>query len=41
LDIAGRMWNAGDVHSLSLANLDGEYCSVISAATALQTSAIF
>jgi nicotinamidase-related amidase len=40
LDITGRMWSAGDVHSLSLANLDGEYCSVISAAAALQTSAI-
>lgn len=34
-DWNGRLWSAEDVHALSLANLDGEYCSVISAAEAL------
>ena len=34
-DWNGRVWNAEDVHALSLANLSGEYCTVISAAEAL------
>jgi nicotinamidase-related amidase len=40
LDLNGRMWSADEVHSLSLANLDDEYCSVVSAAAALRASAI-
>lgn len=27
-DLSGRIWSAEDVHALSLANLDGEYCRV-------------
>jgi len=27
-DLSGRHWGAEDVHQLSLANLDGEYCTV-------------
>jgi nicotinamidase-related amidase len=30
-DYHGRLWTADEVHSLSIANLDGEYCTVISA----------
>jgi nicotinamidase-related amidase len=39
MDWHGRMWSADAVHSLSLANLDGEYCSVISLTRAFETSA--
>jgi nicotinamidase-related amidase len=28
-DRRGRLWSADDVHALSLANMDGEYCSVL------------
>jgi len=35
-DWNGRLWSAEDVHALSLANLDGEYCTVIGAARALE-----
>jgi nicotinamidase-related amidase len=35
-DWNGRLWSAEDVHALSLANLDGEYCTVISAGEALE-----
>lgn len=31
-DWNGRVWSAEDVHALSLANLDGEYCRVLTAA---------
>lgn len=31
-DLSGRVWSAEDVHALSLANLDGEYCTVVRAA---------
>jgi len=34
-DRRGRVWSAEDVHALSLANLDGEYCRVITTAEAL------
>jgi nicotinamidase-related amidase len=35
-DWKGRLWRAEDIHALSLANLDGEYCTVIRAAEALE-----
>jgi nicotinamidase-related amidase len=35
-DWNGRRWRAEDVHALSLANLHGEYCTVISAGEALE-----
>jgi nicotinamidase-related amidase len=28
-DFLGRMRSADEVHSMSLANLDGEYCAVV------------
>lgn len=28
-DLNGKLWRAEDVHALSLANLDGEYCRVV------------
>lgn len=31
-DWNGKAWSAEDVHALALANLDGEYCRVVSAA---------
>ena len=34
-DLAGRLRAAEEVHAMSLANLDGEYCAVISTETAL------
>ena len=34
-DWNGAEWSAEDVHALSLANMDGEYCSVIRAASIL------
>ena len=30
-DYGGRVWSAQEVHSLSLANLHGEYCTVVKA----------
>jgi hypothetical protein len=33
----GRIWTAEEVHAISLANLDGEYCRVVTAAEVLQT----
>lgn len=41
-DLSGRVWRAEDVHALSLANLDGEYCRVARTADLIsefQTSA--
>lgn len=35
-DLSGRVWPAQDVHALSLANLDGEYCRVRTAAAILE-----
>ena len=35
-DWNGQLWSAEDVHALSLANLHGEYCTVISADQALE-----
>lgn len=34
-DFAGRLRNADEVHAMSLANMEGEYCTVISARDAL------
>lgn len=34
-DWAGRAWTADEVHALSLANMDGEYCSVVRTAEVL------
>jgi nicotinamidase-related amidase len=34
-DLRGRLWSAEDVHALSLANLDGEYCHVAATADIL------
>ncbi len=31
VDLRGRRWDAEDVHALSLANIDGEYASVVTA----------
>jgi hypothetical protein len=31
VDWEGRMRSADEVHAMSLANLDGEYCTVVSA----------
>jgi nicotinamidase-related amidase len=39
-DLDGRRWGADDVHALSLANLQGEYASVVDAATTLRAAAI-
>jgi nicotinamidase-related amidase len=35
-DWNGREWSAEDVHALSLANLDNEYCTVVTAAAVLR-----
>jgi nicotinamidase-related amidase len=35
LDWAGRRWSAEEVHALSLANLNGEYCTVLTTAEVL------
>ena len=35
-DFAGRPRTADEVHAMSLANLDGEYCSVVSTAAVLE-----
>ena len=32
-DYVGRLWSAAEVHALSLANLNGEYCSVTTTGT--------
>lgn len=34
-DRQGRAWAAEEVHALSLANLDGEYCDVVSTSSAI------
>lgn len=34
-DLSGRLWRAKEVHALSLANLDGEYCTVTDTAAML------
>lgn len=36
LDWHGRLWSAEDVHALSLANLNGEYCAVVTTEEALR-----
>ena len=38
-DLRGRRWPAEDVHALSLAHLEGEYASVVDAATTLRAAA--
>jgi nicotinamidase-related amidase len=35
-DWNGKEWSASDVHALSLANMDREYCSVVTAASILK-----
>jgi nicotinamidase-related amidase len=35
LDWAGRLWPAEDVHALSVANMNGEYCTVVTTQQAL------
>ena len=37
-DFSGRLRSADEVHAMSLANLDGEYCKVIFTADVLQIS---
>jgi nicotinamidase-related amidase len=37
-DYAGRLRSAEEVHSMSLANLDGEYCKVINSSAALDSA---
>jgi len=37
-DWNGRLWSAEDVHALSLANMDGEYCSVVTTREVLQNA---
>ena len=37
-DFHGRLRTADEVHSMSLANLDGEYCTVLDTTTALAES---
>lgn len=39
-DLSGRVWSAEDVHALSLANLDGEYCRVMRTAEILSDAQI-
>ena len=38
-DLRGQRWLADDVHALSLAHLEGEYASVVDAATTLRAAA--
>jgi nicotinamidase-related amidase len=38
-DLRGKRWPAEDVHALSLAHLEGEYASVVDAATTLRAAA--
>lgn len=35
-DLAGRLWPAGEVHALALANMDGEYARVVDTAAVLR-----
>jgi nicotinamidase-related amidase len=35
-DFDGRLRSADEVHAMSLANLDGEYCTVVTADTVLR-----
>jgi nicotinamidase-related amidase len=39
-DWNGRLWSAEDLHALSLANLNEEYCTVVSAEEALENLGI-
>ena len=39
-DLRGQRWLADDVHALSLAHLQGEYASVVDAATTLRAAAV-
>jgi len=39
-DLRGKRWPAEDVHALSLAHLEGEYASIVSAMTTLQAAAL-
>ena len=39
-DLRGRRWPAEDVHALSLAHLQGEYATVVDAATTLRAAAV-
>ena len=39
-DLRGQRWLADDVHALSLAHLEGEYASVVDAATTLRAAAM-
>jgi nicotinamidase-related amidase len=36
LDWEGRLWSAEEVHALSVANMSGEYCTVLNTREALQ-----
>ena len=40
VDLRGKRWPAEDVHALSLAHLEGEYASIVSAMTTLQAAAL-
>jgi nicotinamidase-related amidase len=40
IDLRGKRWPAEDVHALSLAHLEGEYASIVSAMTTLQAAAL-
>lgn len=40
LDWHGRLCSADAVHAMSLANLDGEYCTVLTAEEALRRVAV-
>ena len=39
IDLRGKRWPAEDVHALSLAHLEGEYATVVDAATTLRAAA--
>jgi nicotinamidase-related amidase len=39
-DFQGRMRSADEVHSMSLANLDGEYCTVVNTSDVLTSQAV-
>ena len=36
LDWNGRLWSAVDVHALSVANMSGEYCAVVTTEEAIK-----
>jgi nicotinamidase-related amidase len=40
VDLRGKRWPAEDVHALSLAHLEGEYASVVDAATTVRAATI-